>query len=149
MGAIPTTWSLLASQIAAATAAATSAANSDADAKVQAKLAKQYADGCAQIYAEFIAITLPVPWVARGVWTAGTIYSAGSPPDYVTYNGNGYVCNVNHTSGSTFASDAAYWTLAIDVSTAVTSFFASLPTTLPATNGVVWNNSGYICITTT
>ena len=73
MGAIPTTRSLLASQIAAATAAATSAANSDADAKVQAKLAKQYADGCARIYAELMSITLPVPWVTRGVWTAGTI----------------------------------------------------------------------------
>lgn len=148
MGNVPSTWSLLAAQISAATAAAAAAAASDADAKVQAGLAAQYADGCAQIYAEFLAITTPVPWVVRGEWTTGTSYSAGPPPDYVVYGGNGYVCNTSHTSGATFAGDAAYWTLAIDASTAVASFFASLPASLPATNGVVWNNNGFVCITT-
>ena len=55
--------------------------------------------------------TGPVPWGEPVEWEPGLTAVVGPPATLVTNGGQTYVCNTPHTTGATFAGDAAKWTL--------------------------------------
>lgn len=136
-------WEPLANQVALVARYAREAQQADSDAQVQARLARQSAIEATAAAEQILAYTPQPPWVAMGIWAPGTAYTLGPPPSYVVYEGNGYVCNTTHVSGVTFNSD--YWVLVIDTTTAVNTFFATLPTS-PGSAGTAWLNGGVVMV---
>ena len=98
--------------------------------------------------------TTVVAATGRGTWTTATAYVKG---DFVVDGSIYAVCTANHTSGATFAGDAANWSELVDVSGAVVADgsinnakFAS-PLTIPGattiTTGGLTVTAGGVTIT--
>ena len=138
------TWQSSADLVAQITDLVRTAQQAGGNATVQAQIATSAAQ-LAVAEAAAIAAMLPqVPWVVTGAWTPGVNYTTGPPPSYVVYDGIGYVCNTNHLSGGILS--PTYWTIAVDPTSSIASFFAGLPSSEPGSAGVVWNNGGVVCI---
>ena len=75
----------------------------------------------------------------RGVWSALTTYTLN---DAVQYNGAAYICIAPSVSAQPDITTTS-WSLMASASNLVPSL---LPTSQPATSGVLWNDGGFLAV---